>query len=147
MYFAKLNSNNEVLKILHLDKEFQMYNFNDDLTEEQAALAHLKTIFGENSVFVETDEEGLREREAVTGGSYDPDNDCFIDPKPFASWVLNSVTREWNPPVEHPNFSAANASGLTVEELELQNEDLDRYWWNENQLSWEKFQGVVAEPG
>lgn len=146
MYFAQLDSNNKVLKVITLSDEFKMYNVNEELTEEQLAIAYLQTIYGESAVFVET-KEGIREREADVGGSYDPENDCFISPKPFASWVYDSSTHEWNPPVEHPNLASANASGLTVEELELQNEDLDRYWWNEDQLNWERFQGVVAEPG
>lgn len=145
MYFAQLNSDNKVLKVIALSDEFKMYNVNDQMTEEQLAIAYLQTIYGENVVFVET-KEGIREREAVIGGSYDFENDCFISASPFASWVYDYSTHEWKSPVEHPNFAAANASGLTVEELELQNEDLDRYWWNEDQLNWEKFQGVVAEP-
>ena len=37
---------------------------------------------------------------ASIGFTYDEDNDAFIAPKPFESWILDTNTFSWKPPVE-----------------------------------------------
>lgn len=41
----------------------------------------------------------------------------FIEPQPYPSWIYNSETNRWNPPVEYP-------------------EDGKAYTWDEATLSW-----------
>lgn len=55
---------------------------------------------------------------AGIGFSYDPDNDVFLAPKPYPSWVLNETTWTWEAPVAYPT-------------------DGEAYIWNENQGNWE----------
>jgi hypothetical protein len=45
--------------------------------------------------------------------------DAFIPPKPFASWVLNEATCQWEAPTPMPT-------------------DDKRYTWNEETLSWDE---------
>ncbi len=50
--------------------------------------------------FVEYSTDGsFRSNPAVIGGSYDPENDVFILPKPYDSWSLNTNTYKWESPV------------------------------------------------
>ena len=40
---------------------------------------------------------------AGIGFTYDPDNDVFIAPKPYDSWILDSNTWTWVAPLDLPN--------------------------------------------
>ena len=53
---------------------------------------------------------------ATIGGTYDSDNDVFINEKPFSSWVLNSNWL-WEAPVAYPT-------------------DGNEYVWSEDTTSW-----------
>ena len=50
--------------------------------------------------------------------TYDADNDSFIPPKPFNSWILNETTCLWEAPVAYPD-------------------DDNRYTWNETNQTWD----------
>jgi hypothetical protein len=39
---------------------------------------------------------------ATTTGTYDPDRDAFLYPKPYESWVLNEETCLWRAPINYP---------------------------------------------
>jgi hypothetical protein len=65
-----------------------------------------------------------RKNYAGIGYTYDLTRDAFIPPKPFASWVLNETTCQWDAPTAMPI-------------------DDKRYSWNEEQLAWVE---VLNEP-
>lgn len=65
----------------------------------------------------EPDGPGLRKNYAGIGYAYDPLLDAFIPPKPYASWLLNTQTCLWEPPVPYPD-------------------DGKTYYWDEATLSW-----------
>ena len=44
----------------------------------------------------------LRKNFAGIGYTYDAQRDAFIPPKPFASWVLDEATCNWNAPTPIP---------------------------------------------
>lgn len=44
----------------------------------------------------------LRKNYAGIGYTYDATQDAFIPPKPYASWVLNTTTFNWDPPIPYP---------------------------------------------
>jgi hypothetical protein len=67
----------------------------------------------------------FRKNYAGVGHSYDPVLDAFIRPSPFPSWILDTVTCEWNPPVAMPA-------------------DDKRYIWNESTRVWQEYD--IAEP-
>lgn len=95
-------------------------------------------LFGDPSLFIQTsyntrggvhynqqgepDGPGLRKNYAGIGFSYDPLLDAFIPPKPYPSWLLNTETCLWEPPVPYPT-------------------DGKLYEWDEATLSW-----VLVEP-
>jgi len=60
----------------------------------------------------------FRKNYAGIGYTYDAERDAFIPPKPFASWLLNEETCNWNAPVEMP-----------VEEGKF-------FTWDEDTTSW-----------
>ena len=60
----------------------------------------------------------IRKNFAGIGFTYDKDRDAFIKPKPFASWILNEDTCNWESPVPYPA-------------------DGNQYRWNEETQSWE----------
>jgi hypothetical protein len=66
----------------------------------------------------------IRKNYAGIGFTYDSELDAFIAPKPFASWVLNEETAQWEAPVARP-------------------EGEGNYVWNEETTSWEV---VEAQP-
>tara|TARA_R110002051_G_scaffold60657_1_gene111304 strand:- start:603 stop:1007 length:405 start_codon:yes stop_codon:yes gene_type:complete len=62
----------------------------------------------------------FRKNHAGIGMTYDEDRDAFIAPKPYASWILNETTCQWEAPVARPD----SESGET-------------YGWNEETQQWE----------
>jgi len=50
----------------------------------------------------------LRGNYAAIGGTYDAVNDVFIDPQPFPSWLLNTSTWRWEPPIPRPENDNIN---------------------------------------
>ena len=44
----------------------------------------------------------IRKNYAGIGYTYDEERDAFIPPKPFASWLLDEDTCQWEAPVAYP---------------------------------------------
>ena len=59
---------------------------------------------------------------AVAGYMYDREQNVFRQPQPFASWLFNQETWEWDPPVSKPL-------------------DGEHYYWDESVTEWK-----IAEP-
>jgi hypothetical protein len=59
----------------------------------------------------------FRKNYAGIGFTYDPVRDAFIPPQPFASWLLDEQTCQWNPPTTYPD-------------------DGNMYAWDEPTTSW-----------
>jgi len=62
---------------------------------------------------------------AGIGYTYDADNDVFITPTPYASWVMDEDTWTWKAPVDKPD--------LTDDEIAAGS----YYQWNEDTTSWD----------
>jgi hypothetical protein len=45
----------------------------------------------------------IRKNYAGIGFRFDEDLDAFISPKPYASWILNEETAQWEPPIPYPD--------------------------------------------
>ena len=58
-----------------------------------------------------------RKNYAGIGSTFDAERDAFISPKPYASWLLNEDTCNWEAPVPYPD-------------------DGNRYQWDEATTSW-----------
>ena len=60
--------------------------------------------------------------------TYDAENDVFIAPKPYASWVMDETTWLWKAPVDKPaDANDEHDTSLPVKE----------YNWNEETTSWD----------
>jgi hypothetical protein len=120
-HFAELDENNVVLRVIVVG--------NADTTDahgvekESIGVAFCEKLFG--GTWKQTSYNGnMRKRYAGIGYTYNDELDAFISPKPFASWILNNETADWEAPVPMP-----------VEEGKL-------YFWNEENFSWEEMPGI-----
>tara|TARA_Y100000361_G_C10985028_1_gene251109 strand:- start:59 stop:442 length:384 start_codon:yes stop_codon:yes gene_type:complete len=103
--FAKLGKGNIVEKVVAVS--------NDIATTEQAGVDFLNNLYQSRDVWKQTSyntKAGVhllggtpfRKNHAAIGFTYDQERDAFIAPKPFASWVLNETTCEWEAPIAEP---------------------------------------------
>lgn len=119
-HFAQLDENNIVIQVIVIS--------NDDITDEnnseneQLGISLCKQLIGDaNSIWKQTSyNSNFRKNYARIGGKYLDEYDCFIEAQPYESWILNTETLIWDPPVPYPE----NYSELT-------------HIWNEDELRWE----------
>ena len=105
--YAKINSLNEVTNLYAVD---------DNFTQKE-----VEDLFGSVDLFIYRETNDLiRERPATIGGTYDQENDAFINKQPFLSWTLNS-SREWEAPVTEPTLEQSGGRAI---------------YWNEDNLQW-----------
>ena len=120
-HFAKLGVGNVVERV-HVVS-------NDVATTEQAGIDFLNKLYNTRDVFKQTSYNTIggvhklggtpfRKNYAGVGYNYDQTRDAFIPPKPFASWILNEETCQWDAPVVKPD-------------------DGQRYSWNEDTQQWD----------
>jgi len=117
-HFAKLDENNIVLEVNVVN--------NSDIGDlpfpesEPAGIAFLDAWAGEKFKWKQTSYNGsFRVRYGLVGYKYDEQLDAFIPPKPFPSWVFNSTTYDYDPPIPRPGFEY-------------------EYVWNEAIVNWER---------
>jgi hypothetical protein len=120
-HFAKLGIGNKVLKVEVVS--------NDVATTEQAGVDFLNNLYNTRDVWKQTSYNtrlGLhklggtpfRKNYAGIGFKYDQTRDAFIPLKPYASWLLNEETCQWEAPVALPDTE-------------------NRYNWNEETQQWD----------
>ena len=119
-HFAQLNEENIVTQVIVVANQDTA---DKDGVENEAIGAEFCTnLLGGR--WKQTSYNGrIRKNYAGIGYKYDADLDAFIPPQPFASWVLNNDTAQWEAPVVYPT-------------------DGNRYIWNEETLTWD---AVVVE--
>ena len=79
-------------------------------------------LVGDSFNWVQTSYNGnFRRRYAGSGFTYDKIIDVFLEPQPFASWVLDN-NFDWQPPIPVPGDVS----------------DKKRYVWNEGTTSWDE---------
>ena len=111
-HFTKIGKGNKVLTVEVVS--------NDVATTEQAGIDFLNSLYNTNNIWKQTFIDGSqRKNYAGIGYKYDFTRDAFIPPKPYASWVLNETTCQWEAPVAKPD-------------------DGQRYSWNEETTSWDE---------
>ena len=90
--------------------------------KEHIGAAFCEKLFG--GTWVQTSYNGnFRKNYAGIGYSWDATRNAFIPPQPYASWVLNEGTAQWQAPVAMP-------------------QDGKMYSWDEATTSWKE---VIAE--
>lgn len=88
-YIAFLDSNNLVTQVVQAPDDGQDWA---SIYAERSGCTCLTTSI----------DGSFRHRFALTGFTYYPDLDAFIEPSPYPSWVLNTTTKQWEPPIAAP---------------------------------------------
>ena len=145
-HFAKLGANGKVIQVLTLDNK-DMLNA-DGVEDESVGQQYLETHNNwPAQMWIQTsyntsgnqhsgDGTPLRGNYAGIGYEWDEDNQIFWPKKPYASWVKNTTTANWESPI-------GAAPALTAEQTS-QNEAGTHSWsyvWNEDGQSWDLTDG------
>lgn len=119
-FFAQLDTNNVVIKVICIDDKVLINPWTGD-EEEMLGRAHCKLNYGPGDYKQTFKDKSLRSDFARIGGTYNEELDAFIRPQPFPSWVLDNTTKDWVSPLgEEPT--------LTDEQYDARKQ----YMWNEN---------------
>jgi hypothetical protein len=114
-HFAELDESNIVIRVIVVSNE-DILDSNGNESEEVGINYCVNLLGGQ---WIQTSYNGnIRKNYASFGDKYDSQNDFFIAPKPFDSWVLNKETAMWDAPVDIPN------------------EEGKKYQWSESDINW-----------
>lgn len=107
-HFAEIDENGVVLRVLVVPD-----------AQENRGHDFLANDLGLGGTWVQTSYNArIRKNYAGIGMTYDATRDAFIPEQPFASWVLNEDTCQWEAPVAYPT-------------------DGVMYIWNEELTDWQ----------
>ena len=125
--FAKIGLNNKVIEVQSIVNE--VLQDSNGVEQEVIGIDFLTKLTGW-SIWKQTsynthggvhNNNGtpFRKNHASIGYTYDEDKDAFIPKKPYASWILNEETCQWEAPSAIPD-------------------DGKKYEWNESTTSWDE---------
>lgn len=108
-HYAFLDENNIVTEVIVGIDETELIEGKDPETwySEYRGQRCIRTSYNGN----------IRKNYAGVGFRYDEQLDAFIAPQPFASWLLNEETAQWEAPIPYPT-------------------DGSIYSWDEHSLDW-----------
>jgi len=122
-YFAEIDEDNKVLRVLAVD----------DLHEADGQ-NFLANELGLGGRWIQTSyNRRIRKNYAGIGMFYDEARDAFIYEQPFNSWTLNNDTCQWEPPTPNPSWVLNEETGF-YEPPETRPDNF--YVWEEETLSW-----------
>lgn len=117
-HFAELDENNVVKQVIVVHNN-ELLDENGEESEAKG-IAFCQSLFGGN--WIQTSYNAtFRKNYAGIGFTYDESRDAFIRQQPFASWILNEETCNWEPPIPKP--------------VEIDNMILI---WDEETISWKE---------
>ena len=120
--FAKLDNHNIVIEVNAVNND--VVNNLPFPESEPLGVQFLTEWSGGYTNWKQTSYNGnFRKNYAGIGFTYSIDLDAFISPKPYPSWLLDTNTCQWQPPVPYPN-------------------DGKQYYWDENTKSWVEYTGA-----
>tara|TARA_R110000824_G_C14827064_1_gene637426 strand:- start:1 stop:381 length:381 start_codon:yes stop_codon:yes gene_type:complete len=103
-HYALLDENNIVTQVItgldetqliqKLDPETWYGQFHNQVCK--------RTSYNTNSGIHSTGGTPFRKNFAGIGYTYDSERDAFIPPSPYASWLLNEQTCNWEAPIPYP---------------------------------------------
>jgi len=127
-HFAKLDANNIVIEVNVVDND-KLLDANN-IEREEIGVAFLVQWSGGYTNWKQTSyNNNFRKNYAGVGFTYDAVRDAFISPKPYASWLLNETTTQWEAPVAMPEDAGTG-------------EPPKNYSWDEETQSWVVVIGV-----
>ena len=116
-HFAELDENNVVKRVIVVANADT--SDANGVEKEYIGVAFCERLLG--GTWKKTSyNNNIRKRYAGIGFTYNAELDAFIPPKPYASWVLNNTTADWEPPIPMPD-------------------DGKIYNWNEETVNWVEF--------
>tara|TARA_Y100001951_G_C11249389_1_gene245407 strand:+ start:529 stop:912 length:384 start_codon:yes stop_codon:yes gene_type:complete len=99
-HFAQIGLNNKVISVTSINNN--VITDTAGIEREDLGTDYLANLTGW-AVWKRTWKDGSqRKRFAGKGYTYDEDNDAFLLPKPFPSWILNTETFIWEAPIDYP---------------------------------------------
>ena len=101
-YYAKV-IDNKVVNVIKAEQDF-IDQYDDGLGGEWIQTSY-NTFGGKHysqETGLEDDKPSLRYNYAGRDFTYDRENDAFIPPKPYPSFVLNETTFRYEPPIPYP---------------------------------------------
>ena len=143
-HFAKLGANGKVIQVLTMDND-KMLNADgveDESIGQQYLEQHnnwpaqkwIQTSYNTspNKHNSGDDSKAFRGNYAGIGYEWDEDNNIFWPKKPYASWVKNTSTAQWNSPI-------GDAPALTAEQESQNTADTHGWYyaWNEANTTWD----------
>ena len=140
-YFTQLGLDNVVINTFNLDES---YGTKEGVYSENTAKEYLANSFNTTpDRFAEYSPNGsFRIRSASIGGTYDFNNNVFINAKPYNSWTSTGAPNfDWEPPVAQPVSSEGSAM-LWKEENSRWQQILPNgtsQYWDPNTSSWITF--------
>jgi len=97
-HFAQLDENNVVTQVIVVANEDT--SDANGVEAEEIGVAFCKKLLGADTRWKQTSyNNSIRVRYAGIGYSYNGTLNAFVPPKPYASWVLNTTTANWEAPV------------------------------------------------
>jgi hypothetical protein len=122
-HFAKLDDNNMVLEV-HVVHNNEMIDPTTGQETEAQGIKFLTEWSGGHTNWRQTSYNGsIRRRYAGKGFRYDPQADIFIEPPTWASWIWNTTTLEYDPPIPMPSDAGTGNPPKT-------------YKWDESIVNW-----------
>lgn len=113
-HFAEIGVDNIVLRVVVINNNELLDS--DGVEQESLGAEFCRNLFG--GTWMQTSyNKNIRKNFAGRGYTYDSVRDAFIPKQPYASWILNEETCNWEAPVAYPS-------------------DGNRYIWNEDTQSW-----------
>jgi len=127
-HFAQIDANNVVTQVIVVaNKDTSDAN---GVEKEYIGAAFCERLFG--GTWKQTSYNGtIRKNYAGVGYTYNADIDAFVPPKPYASWVLNNETAQWEAPVPMPEDAGTG-------------EPPKMYSWDEATTSWKETESTPA---
>lgn len=114
-HFAQINEKNIVTNVIVIDNKNCCGGvFPDSEICGQKFIQNL----GLEGIWIQTSyNNNFRHKYACVGDTYSSTLDIFIAAKPFESWIFDSISHDWMPPIPYPN-------------------DNNHYYWNEQEYKW-----------
>ena len=127
-HFAEIDENNIVQQVIVVSNDDCLDSEGNE--SEAVGVAFCQDLLGVDKNWVQTSyNNNIRFRYAGIGSKYDSTNDVFYNPiPPYPSWVLNTSTWDWEPPVAVPDDAGMNDGDNPTEYVS--------YDWDEGSTSW-----------
>ena len=116
-HFAEINENNIVKQVIVIHNNVLLES--DNTESEIKGIDFCESLYGHRNWVQTSYNENMRYNYAGIGYTWDPENNAFYAPQPFASWSLNEKYK-WEAPEPYPEDASAEK----------------RYEWDEDNLTW-----------